>query len=583
MKKPAIFMMILALSLAAVPAISQNNMPTNDEIAKVLQSFKNYRFGAISMYEVIDVTELKEWRKIRFSKSDAVSQEESAECIKQLETGVDELIRNGAEEEKTMNDIIENIITEGYALPERDVLECAYQYYVEQFLGPKEELVLRAYMVTSRPPKIGTIPDTIVGLLFSEKPFEESSGELKPNLETVPSEDVMSVDFLKEEKLDETKYGYRTLYDLLYAYFIQGNVQDKSMEAKGISSDIRFFAEKPGQTLPLINGEIISSMDVQKFMRISEGQPINYHENTQELLISPDQVKWTKFSPVYVRDATGKLRKDSLGNLLIDYRYPANAFLPDFGLEMKYGIDELYYPSFWSERMTISALWDNVKFGVILPTNGWSSFSTDIFDQQRMLTHAGIGIAGQLDFPFVLIPESGIFHLGFGYVFGNAEISEYKNRNLDPDIFVTNQFDNDYLIRAHGQLHYTFGISVDDDYYLRFGMGGTIYTMERWYNMLETTEEENKVVFKELDSETVGGVSGKIEFMATNTTTPYGGSIQYFDESLGINAWLQVPIIEDALVLRLDANGYVTAFKENLRDWERSSVIIPMARFIVIF
>ena len=71
--------------------------------------------------------------------------------------------------------------------------------------------------------------------------------------------------------------------------------------------------------------------------------------------------------------------------------------------------------------------------------------------------------------------------------------------------------------------------------------------------------------------------------MTKNISTPYGASVQYFDEGLGVNAWLQIPIIQNTFALRLDAKGYFKAFKDNPRAWEKKSVFIPMARFIVNF
>ena len=79
-------------------------------------------------------------------------------------------------------------------------------------------------------------------------------------------------------------------------------------------------------------------------------------------------------------------------------------------------------------------------------------------------------------------------------------------------------------------MQYTFGITIDSDYLLRFGIGGTFYTAEKWTFKPDANRENLKFV-KE-DEETIGGISGKIEFMARNIITPYGGCLQYFDESI---------------------------------------------------
>jgi len=134
-------------------------------------------------------------------------------------------------------------------------------------------------------------------------------------------------------------------------------------------------------------------------------------------------------------------------------------------------------------------------------------------------------------------------------------------------------------------LHYTFGVAIDDDYMLRFGLGGTMYMMEKWFNNLIVDPEtrDSKIKYEMLDDETIGGVSGRIELMTRNVATPYGASIQYFDEALYTNLWLQVPIVENTFSIRIDAKGYFKAFTNTPRIWENKSVFIPMVRFIVNF
>jgi hypothetical protein len=301
-----------------------------------------------------------------------------------------------------------------------------------------------------------------------------------------------------------------------------------------------------------------------------------YREN--EVIVSPDLVSWKRYDYFLNEDDT------------IDSLYPTNVRLPKVGVEVKYGIEGINYPSFWSERITASALWKNVKLGLILPTNGFSSISKDAFDVQRTMTYGGFGIAGQMDFPIAIIPESGIFHVNFGYVFGDANRSDHNPANsdnlLEPSIFdpafQVNNYNPDFLVRFNGQVHYTFGIAIDQDYQLRFGLGGTGYHMESWRNT-ELTDDRQSVVYEKVDEEFVGGISGEVEFMARNITTPWGIGMQYFDEAIYTNIWLQIPIVENAFSIRLDANGFFKAFADEPEPWEHQSVFFPMARFIFNF
>jgi len=89
-----------------------------------------------------------------------------------------------------------------------------------------------------------------------------------------------------------------------------------------------------------------------------------------------------------------------------------------------------------------------------------------------------------MDFPIKVIPQSGVFSLSGSYVFGDAKEPSYKNRHNYYDTiggFYYNDDDlffNDYLVRYTGQFHYTFGISIDESYQLRFGIGATLYGAE---------------------------------------------------------------------------------------------------------
>jgi hypothetical protein len=75
----------------------------------------------------------------------------------------------------------------------------------------------------------------------------------------------------------------------------------------------------------------------------------------------------------------------------------------------------------------------------------------------------------------------------------------------------------------------------------------------------------------------------KLDFMSRDITTPFGASLQYFDESIYGSAWLQIPIIANTFFARIEAKGYYAAFRENLRPWENKSVLMPSIRLIFNF
>lgn len=585
--KKGIFIILIHLfvfSFIASQLADASARNQRDQVERILQNFKNYRYGAVSIYEVKEADELKDFLKSKRKAITGGPATEGKECLNDATPEVKRIILRGVEQELPKSRINDNIITEGFPPPTGDIMDCIYQHYLDSLSGPAFETVLHAYIVTTRPSVIGSIPDTIIGVIFVENEYETDTRRVDRNLRNVSDLDIFSVYEMHDEKLDENKYGYNNLYDLAYSYFIQGNVESKMMEARSIGTDVEYFAPSVGNSTSLIDDNFINSEDIQRILRVSYGQSEDYYAKNNELIISPDLVRWTNYETRYEKKRNGDYKLDSNGRRIISYEEPSNKYLPKFGLEMRYGIPEINYNSLWSERMTVSALWQNVKLGIILPTNGWSNMSKEVLDQNRKLTHAGVGLAGSVDFPFKVIPKSGIFHFSFGYVFGDAVESEYKNRNLDPLVNPENRFDNDYVIRASAQLHYTFGMVIDENYQLRFGIGGTVYELEKWYNKLDL--HDNGVPyfrFSKLESETIGGISASLEFMGINPTTPYGASLKYFDEALAANLWLNIPIVENMLSMKFDLNAYFTQFRKEPHPWENESLFTPMVRFIVVF
>lgn len=554
-----------------------------DDVSSILSRFKNYRFGAVNVYKITTPDEIKEIVESKRKKKSAAGGAMDEKCLEEVDPNIKDLVKNEILNGNSQSGIAREIIMKGYPPLPEDELTCVYNALHQQLMGAIEALSPKAYLVTSRPEK-GGIPDRIIGLIYMELEFDQATREVKEDLELVSTDNVYSYDRLKDTEIDPAKYGYANLYDLTYAYLIQGNFENETMAARAIGTDVIYLGKVYGVSQPLINDNRVSSKDIQMYKRISQGQPERYLGKSNILTVSPDLVSWTQYEPQFATKRDGSVATDSMGNAILDPRKATNDYLPNFGVELKYGIEGINYPSFWSNRMTLSAIWKNVKFGFILPTDGWASFSEDVYNQQRTMTYAGVGISGTLDFPFAVIPRSDVFQVQFGYVFGDA-IAGNGNTNVDTDpfIFQRSARNNDYLMRFNTQVHYTFGISIDDDYFMRFSVGGTGYSMESWGYEINDDLENPKVNLEERESEFVGGISGKLEFMTTNNTTPFGGGIQYFDESLQFNGWVQVPVVENTFSIRLEANGYAVAFRKSARPWEMNSLLVPMARLIYVF
>ena len=572
LKKILILVVSIVIIATLKPAVSvaQGEESFRMQLESILYSFKNYRFSNISVWQVKDI---KDIRKIIKQRDEAESLGDaggnvSAECLKGVDNAILQLIQAEVNNGNSSSGIARTIMGRGLTPPPVAQFDCIVKYYESLVSGPSKQ-IQNAYIVSTRKGKDELVPNTIIALIvtFEDKP------DIKSNVNGVGPANTFTHPELKEYSLDPKEYKSSNLYGLLENAFMQGAVRDVTLEAQGVGTLIYWFPPKAGVTKTLMDKETeISSKDVQIFKRVSEGSALDIKYKTDELIISPDLISWRKFpNPIITYD-----------DGFVDSADPvANKRLPLYGVELKYGLDGINYPSFWSERLTLSAVWQGVKLGIVLPTNGYSSVSKDIFSTERRLTYAGVGLAGEADFPLAVVPKSGIFNANFSYVFGNANELFAQKPNIETGEYNINS--NDYLVRFNGQLHYTFGVAIDDDYMLRFGLGGTMYVMEKWFNNVIVNEElrENVTSFEMLEEETVGGVSGRVEFMSKNAATPYGASLQYFDEGLYTNLWLQVPLVENSFSLRFDAKGYFKAFTNIPRKWENKSVFIPMVRFIV--
>ncbi|MBI5324251.1 MAG: hypothetical protein HZB41_03050, partial [Ignavibacteriae bacterium] len=531
----------------------------------ILRLFKNYRFGYISVWELNSVNEIQ--KVVRTSEGTGTVKTDDA-CVKKTDPKIVAIIKDGVQAGDEIESVQQTIMMQtGTTIDPKD-MECIFDYFKNQLAGETTRLE-KAYVITNRVTK-GTMPDTIIALIVSY-----DTKDMDIVLRSVSPTYIYTYDELKATKLD-TGFSANNFYDLVMNSFYQANVTNRTLEAQGLGTNMKFAPKAFGLSKSIVmNENDASSSDVQQFLRISDIQPANYGMNQHEVIISPDLISWRKYDPPgYWEYDTYMI--DSLGN--------SNSSLPTLGLEMRFGIEEVNFPSFWSERMSISAIWQSVKLGVILPTNGWSSLTEDLFSQTRTLTHGGVGVTGAFDFPFKVVPQSGIFHFNFGYVFGDAAEADYKKRDVIANKYEDNNLYNDYIIRGNASFLYTFGVKVDEDYWFRFGIGTSMYTAEKWANQEETgVPPSPKMIFKKISDETVLGISGRIEVMATNAITPFGGSIQYFDEALYGNIWLQVPVIGNSLALRLDTKVFFPAFRKDLRAWEVDQMFIPMARIIVSF
>ena len=113
---------------------------------------------------------------------------------------------------------------------------------------------------------------------------------------------------------------------------IQGNMENVTPEAQGIGEEgIRFVKKRYGTT------EGINEDSSPLYMRITEGLPQNYQNNNEIIVSALDGVSYRRFERPVINEGE------------VDSAVPTNAYLPKYGVELKYGLEDINYPSIWSE------------------------------------------------------------------------------------------------------------------------------------------------------------------------------------------------------------------------------------------
>jgi hypothetical protein len=585
---PLLFMLVIT----AVQLQSQQTA----QIRSILGKFKSYRYSNVFLFQVDDGT---------------------VSAINPL-LGVPEPKMNAAANRSKKKDQVQEAIDEG----EVDVAgylkangggnmnndDREYEKYYRLYTKWQDELFSRAYIVTTRF-RTGE-PFEIIGLLTSGN--KEMVSKIDENID--PPKGIFLANDLQRVGSPDTLGIAKTLYEYLERKILQNDAENVTAEAQGIGEDATFLPQKYGTTYP------INEDDIQQYLRITDGQPQEY-DSPNELTIGLfDLIRFRHYGKLEEFDEEGNLIPDDAeGDSTVKRIYNKN--LPLYGVELRYGMPEINYPSLWSERMTLNVMWQSNKFGIVLPTNGWSSLATDVFSAQRKLTHAGLGIYGSLDFPIKLVNQGGIFNFNGSYVFGPAATNPvstqfmFAGRNVSGELDSASyrSLDLSYLPRFHAQAHYSFAVDIDRTAFFRFKLGATMYVIQRFAELEQQNgndengrpiyEKKNRQIdqysyddlstlnrFDQLKiaamnglqgSEVVAGLSGRIEFMNRSRTVPWGASMQFFDGSISGDVWAQVPVV-NGFDLRIMAQYFQVALRDP-KPWEEQTIVQPSLQMLFNF
>ncbi len=589
-------MTVLPLLIMMVITAVQLQAQQTAQIRSILGKFKSYRYSNVFLFQVDDGT---------------------VSAINPL-LGVPEPKMNAAANRSKKKDQVQEAIDEG----EVDVAgylkangggnmnndDREYEKYYRLYTKWQDELFSRAYIVTTRF-RTGE-PFEIIGLLTSGN--KEMVSKIDENID--PPKGIFLANDLQRVGSPDTLGIAKTLYEYLERKILQNDAENVTAEAQGIGEDATFLPQKYGTTYP------INEDDIQQYLRITDGQPQEY-DSPNELTIGLfDLIRFRHYGKLEEFDEEGNLIPDDAeGDSTVKRIYNKN--LPLYGVELRYGMPEINYPSLWSERMTLNVMWQSNKFGIVLPTNGWSSLATDVFSAQRKLTHAGLGIYGSLDFPIKLVNQGGVFNFNGSYVFGPAASNPVstqfmfagRNATGDLDSASYRSLDLSYLPRFHAQAHYSFAVDIDRTAFFRFKLGATMYVIQRFAELEQQNgndengrpiyEKKNRQIdqysyddlstlnrFDQLKiaamnglqgSEVVAGLSGRIEFMNRSRTVPWGASMQFFDGSISGDVWAQVPVV-NGFDLRIMAQYFQVALRDP-KPWEEQTIVQPSLQMLFNF
>jgi hypothetical protein len=514
------------------------------QLRSILQNFKSYRYSNVFLFKLDDA---------------------SVSAINPLLGTAEPKMNPAANRSKKKDEVQEKIDngedpldkTDGIKNPNNDDREYIKYYY--SYKAWQDGLFKKAYIVTSR--FKSEEPFEIIGLLTSTN--DDSRARLEECIDP-PKKVYLAGELRRIGSPDSTGIA-KTLMEYLQRNISQNVSENITAEAQGLGEGY-LIPRKVGDT------KIVDEDNIQQYLRITEGQPQDYTSPNEVTVGLFDLLRYRRYEPINSNLSSLATSIDSTQPIIY------NKWLPKYGVELKQGFEEINYPSLWSERLTLSVLWQSYKLGIILPTSGLAPLAKDMFGAERRLTSAGMGANASFDFPMKIVNQSGVFTLSSSYVFGNPT----SNPIYTPDYNVNLT----YLPRFHVQGHYSFAVNIDENHYFRFKLGGTFYLMEKWQErLLKTRAGKDSLAAIEPyvndQNDGIASISGKIEYMTISNTVHWGTGLQYFDGSILGDVWMQVPL-NNSLHLRGEVKFFRTVFRDP-KAWEKESVFIPALQFIVNF
>ncbi len=560
-----------AVALLAILIACSGNLQSQELTKTFLRKMDYYKYSNISLYEA-DASAVK-----RFSESitPGYPRTPALETAEQECTNTDDIKKRVQKKQP----VPQTMIDEGGSPADCETVKNYYTALAGLIRIGKVYVLCERYTDGNDP--------VILGVMGIQAPTQQQAADpdfLKNALNGPISSAVLDASDLRQFKTKEFEKDDSTGSMIAVKGSIEGTGAENMYEyLKGMIKQNpaeKTSAIRPTQSVAMkINKEVVTKMigedKVNEYLMITEGEPHKAIEGdktfSDEIVIgAADLISWRHYqNPA---DVQGE---------------PTN--LPQYGVEMRFGNDDIGYPSLWSERVAINALWDANKLGVILPTSLWAPNILPILTLPSRFTTLtnSVGLNFNFDFPFKLIERSGVFNASGSFMLGNG--IRYNDRGpfvnpLETGIPDEMRLRKSFLMRWHGLVNYTFSIGINDPdkdnlgYNLRFKIGAAGYQMEQWVpqslgaDFVPGTDRTSKLIFNPFF---------RIEYMSYGLSVPFGAYIQYFDGAGSGMGWIQVPISDTGFLtaIRIDGRIFLPIARAPY-EWESSLVALPSLRFI---
>ncbi|MEY2718735.1 MAG: hypothetical protein RLZZ273_101, partial [Bacteroidota bacterium] len=402
-KNRAVLICILAMALFTSTKAQRSDAAYVGKFKSVMQSLSNYRYGDISVFRL----EGNLFNTVRdHLNPPPIDKTGAIERLRSTNSAFLEEIRKAVRKKQDRDaiDALLEEVAEGIEVSDPDV-QNAIAYYLDE-KAYKSELFTGAYLVTTKYQRGESGDDLlIIGFIKTRTKATGSAASAVSDLKNVIVSDIETGFELKRLPPPATDKSYEDkMYGYLKDQVVQSNVKNVTLEAQGIDDvETRFVRQTFGNTVQ------ISEDDVQQFIKITNGIPVSYYGPNELTISAPDLISYRRYRPDPVGATITVLEMDSTGTEVeVEKEVPTyNSRLAQYGFELRSGLEDLNYPSTWSERLALNAIWSQAKLGIILPTSGLASVASS-FGNTRTMTHAGFGVNTSIEVPIKLIAESGV-------------------------------------------------------------------------------------------------------------------------------------------------------------------------------